>query len=211
MSRVDQWTIALLGESGIGKTALAVTFALDTECGASLSSHVWSGPVNLCPGMPEPDPPLRKQFIVDNRMCFVELLDSATGQVAEPHQYQFIAEGDGFVLAYSITSRSSFDHVEAFHEAVKRVKGANAVLILVGNKYDERSEREVSREDGATLARQLGCEFIETSAKTGQNVGRTFTGIVRALRQTKAAESPPAPTPFPIPLKGKKRQKCIIF
>lgn len=39
--------------------------------------------------------------------------------------------------------------------------------MLVGNKA---YAREVSEEDGATLARQFGCEFIETSAKTAVNV-----------------------------------------
>jgi hypothetical protein len=41
----------------------------------------------------------------------------------------------------------------------------------------------VSKDDGAALARQLGCEFMETSAKTAQNVDHTFTRAVRALRE----------------------------
>ena len=64
--------------------------------------------------------------------------------------------------------------------------------MLVGNKYDEAQvHREVSKADGAALARQYGCEFIETSAKTTQNVRRLFIKLVRSLRQTKETKLEP--------------------
>jgi GTPase KRas protein len=60
--------------------------------------------------------------------------------------------------------------------------------MLVGNKCDKTNEREVTEEEGAALARQFGCEFIETSAKTALNVERLFMNLVRALRQTRNIE-----------------------
>lgn len=81
--------------------------------------------------------------------------------------------------------------------------------MLVGNKCDKTYEREVSKEEGAALARQFGCEFIETSAKTAQNVERLFMNLVRALRQTRSIE-PGAPGPT-IPGKVKEKKKCIIM
>jgi len=80
--------------------------------------------------------------------------------------------------------------------------------MLVGNKCDKTYEREVSKEEGAALARQFGCEFIETSAKTAQNVERLFMNLVRSLRQTRNIE-PGAPAPMK---KGKKKQsKCFVM
>ena len=79
--------------------------------------------------------------------------------------------------------------------------------MLVGNKCDKTYEREVSKEEGAALARQFGCEFIETSAKTAQNVERLFMNLVRSLRQTKSIE-PGAPVP---PNKKAKKPKCYIM
>ena len=55
-------------------------------------------------------------------------------------------------------------------------------MILVGNKCDKITEREVSREEGLDMARKLRCEFIETSAKTCVNVERAFFTIVRMIR-----------------------------
>jgi GTPase KRas protein len=71
-----------------------------------------------------------------------------------------------------------------------RVKRGNpTIFILVGNQCDKTHERQVSKADGAALARQYGCDFMETSAKTTQNIERLFINIVRSLRQTRDAKS----------------------
>ena len=62
------------------------------------------------------------------------------------------------------------------------MKGSSPIL-LVGNKADENSEREVSREEGSALAHQFGCHFYETSAKTVQNIERPFIHLIQSLRQ----------------------------
>jgi GTPase KRas protein len=86
---------------------------------------------------------------------------------------------------YSIASRRSFDQLEIFHQLVRRIKRSSPIL-LVGNKADKDSERQVSREDGSALAHQFGCDFYETSAKTVQNVERPFVQLIQSLRQERS-------------------------
>jgi GTPase KRas protein len=118
------------------------------------------------------------------------------------------SEGQGFILVYSIASRSTFERLETFRQSMRRVKRGDPIFMLVGNKCDKTYEREVSKDEGAALARQFGCEFIETSAKTAQNVERLFTNLVRMLRQTKNIDSGAAgPTK---PQEGKKK-RCVIM
>jgi GTPase KRas protein len=105
------------------------------------------------------------------------------------------------MLVYSIASRATLDRLEVFHRSVQ--KKGDPVFMLVGNKIDKAFEREVSKDEGAALARQFGCEFIETSAKTAQNVDRAFTNLVRALRHATELKAQ-------IPLKEKKK-KCLIL
>ena len=95
--------------------------------------------------------------------------------------------GQGLILVYSVTSRSSFNFLEDIHQSVRRPKQDNPIFILVGNQCDKTKERQVSKADGAALARQYGCDFIETSAKTNQNLERLFINIasVHSLRQTR--------------------------
>jgi len=89
---------------------------------------------------------------------------------------QWIRGGKGFVLVYSIASRSSFARVKRFHHQVQRVKESASYgrppvpIMLVGNQSDRVTEREVATSEGYALARELGCEFVEASEKNGINV-----------------------------------------
>ena len=118
------------------------------------------------------------------------------------------SEGQGFILVYSVSSRSTFERLEKFRQSMRRVKRGDPIFILVGNKSDRTSEREVSREEGTSLAHQFGCEFLETSAKTAQNVERLFMTLVRSLRQTRNIE---AGTLLPSQPRRKKCHKCVIM
>jgi len=192
---MDQWTVAVLGDGGVGKTALAVQFTLN--CFVETYD-------------PTIEDAYRKQFIVDNRMCFVEVIDTAGQEEYATLRDQWVREGQGFILVYSIASRSTFDRLEVFRQSVRRAKRGDPILVLVGNKSDKAFEREVSKEEGAALARQFGCEFIETSAKTAQNVDRVFTNLVRALRQTRNLE-PGVPNSSRPREKEKEKKRCIIL
>lgn len=94
---------------------------------------------------------------------------------------------------------------------MRRVKRGDPIFMLVGNKCDKTYEREVSKEEGAALARQFGCEFMETSAKTSHNVERLFMNLVRALRQTRSIEAGPTGVPTSKPKKEKGKISCIIL
>jgi GTPase SAR1 family protein len=130
-------------------------------------------------------------------------------------------EGQGFVLVYSIASRATFDRLEVFRQNMVRVKRSHPVFVLVGNKCDKTYEREVSREEGAALARHFGCEFLETSAKTAANVDRLFTDLVRTLRYQKEIQENGGPLPAQGSGSGlhgapgnrpkkQQRSKCVI-
>lgn len=54
-------------------------------------------------------------------------------------------------------------------------------MILVGNKVDLESEREVSPGEGQALAQEWGCPFMETSAKSKTMVDELFAEIVRQM------------------------------
>jgi GTPase KRas len=141
----------------------------------------------------------RKQVVIDHETCMLEVLDTAGQEEYTALGDQWIRHGEGFVLVYSTTSRSSFAGTRKFYHQIQRVKGSSGTLpsslgagdggnvpvMLVGNKSDKTTEREVSFEDGSALARELGCAFVETSAKTCFNVEKAFYDVVRSLRRQK--------------------------
>ncbi|KAF7364519.1 Ras protein [Mycena venus] len=184
---MDQWRVTVLGDGGVGKTALAVQ-TYD----------------------PTIEDAYRKQFVVDDRYVRASFFGiprfAVMAAMWRSTQHSGInGEGQGFILLYSITSRSTFNRLEVFRQSVRRAKRGNPILLLVGNKCDRPLDREVSREEGAALARQFGCDFFETSAKTGLNVERVFTALVCALRPTKAISAGAKESAKDV------KKKCIIL
>jgi len=192
---MDQWRVAVLGDGGVGKTALAVQFTL--KCFVETYD-------------PTIEDAYRRQLVVDNKMCFVEVIDTAGQEEYASLRDQWVREGQGFILVYSIASRSTFDRLETFRESMQRVKRGDPIFMLVGNKCDKTYEREVSRDEGRALARHFGCDFVETSAKTAENVERLFMDLVRALRQTNSTDAGPA-NPGNEGQARPKKKKCIIM
>src|ERR1700712_681032 len=134
----------------------------------------------------------------------LEVLDTAGQEEYTALRDQWIRDGEGFVLVYSIASRSSFTRIQRFHKQIQRVKESSAAspsypgspissaapsapvpIMLVGNKSDRVTEREVSTQEGHALARELGCDFVEASAKNCINVEKAFFDVVRQLRRQK--------------------------
>jgi GTPase KRas len=150
----------------------------------------------------------RKQVVIDSQSCMLEVLDTAGQEEYTALRDQWIRDGEGFVLVYSITSRSSFTRIHKFYNQIQRVKdSANAgsptstsylaspivssagnytgpaPVMLVGNKSDRVTEREVSTQEGNALAKELGCDFVEASAKNCINVEKAFYDVVRNLKR----------------------------
>ncbi len=90
-------------------------------------------------------------------------------------------------LSEHLRRRSTFDEVKNLYQKIQRTKDCDKVrvrgvgratgivthasrlqvpTVLVGNKCDLASERQVSYELGKQFADSLGCPFFETSAKT---------------------------------------------
>lgn len=158
----------------------------------------------------------RKQVAIDHQSCMLEVLDTAGQEEYTALRDQWIRDGEGFILVYSITSRHSFDRIQKFYNQVQRVKesgnpssptGPNYLqspmslnstpqstgpvpVMLVGNKYDKSQEREVSTQEGQALASHLGCDFVEASAKNCVNVEKAFYDVVRQLRRQRQTPRP---------------------
>ncbi|KAJ7678361.1 P-loop containing nucleoside triphosphate hydrolase protein [Mycena rosella] len=192
---MDEWHTILIGVDGVGRTALAVQFAFDFFVTG------YNSTLDAC---------YRKQLVVDDAVCFVDVLDQAGEDITDASlREQFIRRGQGFFLVYSVTSRSSFSRLEELWQWLQRIRGENTPFMLLGNKCDfGASDRAVSTEEGAALARQFGCPFLEVSAKTGMNVERAFSDLVRLLRQNRPDATAPQESSQ---RKGKRKGKCIVF
>ncbi|RYO85060.1 hypothetical protein DL766_005571 [Monosporascus sp. MC13-8B] len=144
----------------------------------------------------------RKQVVFDGQASTLEVIDTAGQEEYASLRDQWIREGEAFLVVYSVTSRESFKTVQTFYNLINRVKEnsasthntfssaldvavslGSAPIMLVGNKTDRVTEREVSTVEGSALARNLGVDFLEVSSKTSFNVEKAFYDLIRVLRR----------------------------
>ncbi len=125
----------------------------------------------------------RKQVTIDSETCLLDILDTAGQEEYSAMRDQYMRTGQGFILVYAVTSRSSFDEIAAFREQILRVKDKDKnPMVLVGNKCDLELERQVTTQEGQDLAKSFQCPFFESSAKTRVNVEEGFYALVREIR-----------------------------
>lgn len=94
---------------------------------------------------------------------------------------------DGIITVYDVTSQESFDHVQDWLHEVERYASPGTVKLLVGNKCD-REDKVVSTETGEAFASNLNMPFLETSAKTAENVEAAFLAMASELIKAKGAK-----------------------
>lgn len=134
-----EFKVVVLGSGGVGKSALTVQFV----SGSFMEKY---------------DPTIedfyRKEIEVDGAPCVLEILDTAGTEQFASMRDLYIKNGQGFVVAYSITSQQSFQDIRSMREQILRVKGGSdrIPILLVGNKVDLIHQREVSTVEGMALA-----------------------------------------------------------
>ncbi|EGG23224.1 Ras GTPase [Cavenderia fasciculata] len=167
--RSNTLKISVLGDGGGGKTSITIQLC---------SNHF----VEYYD--PTIEDSYRKQVVIDEEACILDILDTAGQEELTAMRDQWIRSCEGFIIVYSITSRSSFDQVTLFKEQINRVLDRESVpIMLVGNKCDLEHLREVSTEEGRDLAKCLGMLFMETSARTRLNIEEAFYELVREMRR----------------------------
>ncbi len=185
-----EYKLVVVGGGGVGKSCLTIQL---------IQSHF----------VDEYDPTIedsyRKQCVIDDEVALLDVLDTAGQEEYSAMREQYMRTGEGFLLVYSITDRQSFEEIMTFQQQILRVKDKDYFpMIVVGNKCDLDGERQVSTQEGQNLARQFGCKFIETSAKSRINVDNAFTTLyeksadtTRKCRHTRAHPKAAPPTASP--------------
>jgi len=166
---MTEYKLVIVGGGGVGKSALTIQL---------IQNHF----------IDEYDPTIedsyRKQVTIDEETCLLDILDTAGQEEYSAMRDQYMRTGQGFILVYAITSRSSFDEIASFRDQILRVKDKDRVpMVLVGNKCDLEAERQVTTGEGTDLARSFSAPFFESSAKTRVNVEESFYELVREIRK----------------------------
>jgi GTPase KRas len=148
--------------------------------------------------------PCRKQVIVDEDMYMLEIFEATDYDEFSALKDLWTRDGDGFLIVYNIADRVSFNHIKVVPAETRRIKEryilppsthpaptasitgtqfTDIPIVLIGNSSDGFVEREVSTQEGQALARELGIQFMEVSAKNNIDVEKGFHELVRLIRR----------------------------
>ncbi|KAH3767157.1 Ras GTPase [Pelomyxa schiedti] len=166
----DTYKMVLIGDGGVGKSAITL----------SLTQHIF---------ITEYDPTIenayRKPMSVDDRICVLDILDTAGQEEFSAMREAYFRQGQGFMIVWSVGDRGSFDSAGDFYRKILRVKDAESFpVVFCGNKADlPPSERLVSEAEGKALGKSCGgAPYLETSAKVRLNIEASFETLIRLVR-----------------------------
>jgi Ras-related protein Rab-1A len=124
---------------------------------------------------------IKSILLSSGKVAKLQLWDTAGQERFRTIVSSYWRGADGVVFVFDLTDPQSFSGVKQWAEEVDRHAHERVQKILVGNKCDLVAQRAVTREMGEELARSLGLTYIETSARTVQNVPEVFESMAETI------------------------------
>jgi small GTP-binding protein len=154
-----KFKVIVVGDPSVGKTSLVLRFtdrAFKRTYMPTLGTNISDKALDL----------------PDVTMSF-QLWDIAGQAKFSRFRKSFYAGAAGHVLVFDLTQPETLKNLHAWSNDIKSLIGETPGLIL-GNKHDLESERQVSDAEIQAIAAELGLPFVLTSALTGENVDEAF-------------------------------------
>ncbi len=95
-------------------------------------------------------------------------------------------------MVYDVTDKVSFTNVKQWLGEIERYACASVNKLLVGNKADLVEKKVVDFHEAKEFADSLGISFLETSAKSSQNVEEAFLTMTNQIKERVGRANPDA-------------------
>ena len=124
---------------------------------------------------------------IDNKIVRIELWDTAGYEKFHSLTASSFRNAQGIMVMFDVTNPVSFDNIRNWTESIKTHLNSeinNIPVIIIGNKIDI-IEREIKTDEAKKYCEELGFNYFETSAKTGENVNETIKYLVKEVLKKK--------------------------
>ncbi|KAJ9562896.1 hypothetical protein OSB04_008056 [Centaurea solstitialis] len=159
--------IVLIGDSAVGKSNLLARFARDEFYPNSKSTIGVEFQT--------------QKIEIKGKEVKAQIWDTAGQERFRAVTSAYYRGAVGALLVYDISRRQTFDSIGRWLNELHTHSDMNVVSILVGNKSDLKDGREVSTDEGKSLAESEGLFFMETSALDSSNVTAAFETVVKEI------------------------------
>lgn len=155
--------LILIGDRNVGKTCVLERFTDD----------VFHGDITSTVGI---DFKL-KTITVGDKSIRLQIWDTAGQERFNSITTAYYRGARGIIVMYDVTRSETFDGLESWLDLVKEYGRSDAVIAIVGNKYDlKRAQVDHSR--ARKFAHEKGYLFYETSAKNNMNIEAVFLHLI---------------------------------
>ena len=160
-----QIKLMMIGDQAVGKTALLLRYADDDFNEVLLPTIGIDFKI--------------KTIELQGKRVKLQIWDTAGQERFRTITQAYYRGAMGILLVYDVTNSKSWSNVRNWVRNIEGNAPQTVNKILVGNKCDLASQRQVSTQQGEQLAREYGIKFFETSARNNLNVVGASVGLAQ--------------------------------
>ena len=185
--------IILIGDAGVGKTSISGRY-IDSSFKDQVEKRM-------------------KIINEDDKTSIrLNIWDTAGQEKFRSITRQFYRDCQGAFIVFDLTKKSSFNELKTWINELKTHGNDDTVIIILGNKSDLTTEREIS-EDVIKNEIKDKYKYFEVSAKTGNNVSLAFDEmkklIMQKIKKNEQNESNTKPGKKKLSKEEKKRAQSL--
>jgi len=156
----------IVGDFSVGKTSLLVQFAekkFTVDYKPTIGVSV-----------------VKKEYYFAENDTLVDLLlfDIAAQSRFLSVRHRYYEGADIAMIVFDVTRPETLDSVHNWYYDISKYIGGKIPSVIVANKIDLQEQRKVDRNQAEILAKTLSLPYVETSAKTAENVDLAFQKLV---------------------------------
>ena len=168
--------LIVIGDSNVGKSSLVRRY----------SQGAFDGMTSTTVGIDYSN----KRMERDGKVYKIQFWDTAGQEVYNSLAKITIRDSQGIVLVYDASKKETFQALKSrWSKLVDEYASKTAFKIVVANKIDLTSEREVSTQEGKAFADSLGVSYYETSAMIDHNVNEMFGRLLDNIIENSSFEN----------------------
>ena len=160
--------LILLGETGVGKTAIIQRY----------NENIFNDDINSTSNIGF----IKKEVTINDQKVILELWDTVGQEQFRSVTQMFIKKSQIIVLVYEVTKINSFESLDYWYDFIKKEFDEKVVLGLAGNKtdliFEDGFDEEVFPEKGRLYAEKIGAHFSLVSAKEN---GKEINDLINEL------------------------------
>ena len=122
-----------------------------------------------------------KSFTINNKIIKAQIWDTAGQERYHAITKAYYKGAKGAFLVYDITRKETFESIDKWIPDLQVNGSKDISIILIGNKNDLEDQRKVTQDEAEQKAKNYKVGFMETSAKSGDNLDKAFETLVHSI------------------------------